>query len=870
MSEPYIDSKWNKDRKFPLRRFLVAGFPVLLIIVAVVFSPFKACNSLGKEGQKNVYSPGQENIGFVKKSNELFEILLQNVDNSVEPTNLETLNKYYRAIDFDLPYASDNVACINGSDLRVVRIHQDCIPEKFREFFFNSRLPQLLEQQSEKICETYFKITLQSKSKGMNKKLLVKSIKLIPSMFKVALGKEPWNGTIYANGNCLFTTANSVFLTIGNAFLPLHRNKKEGLHNSCKLVLDGDFLYSAGTDKQPLDYYNYYMDTYNSDGSVSIMLEGNKDVNICCVGDTLVIRSQFNFNYGDRLLRSGPSQRIAVKDGDKLIFYNGNNRKLAEFSINTDDPSRILSSLTHTSLGTSRYIISRNQTDLFTQQIIQGFCRALSNNDSIDDVHLSLEPFLSREFEKEIKDYLKELQIMTKSNTVAFPLNQKEPEFDISITIMDMATGQVLASPFYLSQFDKELKKDELQMTSRNVALSRRALGSTFKPLVGLASVLTRPDLLNLNTKGMYSNVNADKKDPKATAIFHGRKTLSWAKGTSHWDGTDFVNFIAHSDDVYPVSLVALALAEQGSYSQLPLEKAFEMKNGLLHLRKQQFSINDKFPHWLAELSGANYSDDMPANSDLFEDLKQGEEFWLNGVCPDVTNLHYDTFYDSEDLDFRHRLVTWVLGQGGNEWSCMSIGESWCRMLSKRDVHTRLLKYNSVFPLIRSHINDDQDLKSVTKTWNSFLDKFSLAQSLAVSGTTLRPMYDKVNGLNQDMALHGDSALVLFSKTGTPDSYLRDEVPMLNTRKRYLDVGLYTFALMRKSELQKIKDNKPAKGVVCVVRLTRSYKCMKCGISGKCENCLKGSGFWGNTARDFFVSTPRRLKKLYKMTESYL
>lgn len=885
MSEPNIDPKWNKEREFPLRRFLVAGVPVLLIAIAVLLSPFKSCNSLGEQGIKNVYSPGQQNIGFVKKSNDLFKILLQKTDTLIVPVDLESLNKHYLAFEFDLPYAADDVACIKGTDLRVVGIHQDYIPEEYREFFFNSRLPQLLKQQSEEISETFFKISLRSHSIGMRKRMSVESIKLIPSMFKVALTKDPWTGTIYANENCLFTKENSVFLTFANTILPLHKKERECLHNSYNLVLDNSDIYLPGKKKSQLDYYQYYIDTYNSDRSVSIMLENNRDVNICCVGDSLIISSLFNFNQGKRKLTAGKNQKIAIKDGDKLIFYSDNNHKIAEFTVNTEDPSLVLSSLTHSSLGTSRYVISKNQTDLFTQQMIRSFCRSLSNKDSIKDVRLSLDPFLSREFEIEIRNYLNKLQSDAKVNTKGFPKNQKESEFDISITIMDMATGQVLASPFYMSQFDKERKTDDLKMTSRNVALSRRSLGSTFKPILSLAAVQSNPDLLDLNTFGMYSDFNLDKTDPKATAKFHGRLTKSWAKGTTHWFGTDFVNFIAHSDDVYPVSLAALALsqAKKSQFSILPVGESnvFIMSNNKLRFNHGQFQSDQPFPHWLALLSGANLFNNIPISSYLFEGLFNESDNIPNEICPDATNLHYDTFYDSDNMDFRDKLVPWVLGQGGNEWSCMSIAESWCRIINKRDIHSRFVKYNSMPSLLIAKndqnyysIKPNQNFQGVMNAWNQFLDKFEASQKIPgpPKVMTLYPMYLKINELNRVLGLQNGNELVLFSKTGTPDAYVRDEVPMLNARKRYLDVGVYTFALIKKKELQKIKnkDPKPGKGIVCVIRLTRSYKCMSCGKNEKCDTCLNANGFWGSTARDFFVSKPERLRKLYKMTEKYL
>lgn len=881
MSEPHIDPKWNKDREFPLRRFLVAGVAVLLIILAILLSLFKSCNSLGEQGKKTVYSPGQQNIGFVKKANDLFRILLEKTDDTLVPTDLESLNRHYLALEFDLPYAADNVASIEGADLRLVGIHPDYIPENYRKFFFNSRLPQLLKQQSEKISETYFKISLRSQSSGLRKSMSVKSVELIPSMFKVALTKAPWTGTIYANGNCLFTKENSVFLTVGNTVLPLHKNRKDGLDDSYRLVLDNSDLYRcSGNKKLAFDYYRYFTETYNSDRSVSITLDGGKDVNICCVQDTLVISSHLNFNQGKRKLTAGGNRKMAVKDGDKLIFYSDDNRKLAEICVNTEDPSLVLSSLTHSALGTSRYVISKNQTDLFTQQMIRSFCRSLSGKENVEDVHLSLDPFLSREFEAEIKDYLAELQNLAKADTANFPRNQIDAAFDISLTIMDMATGQVIASPFYVSQFDKEKKTDELRMTTRNVALNRRYLGSVFKPILALAAVQVNPNLLGLNTVGKYSNVNLDRNNPSATANFHGRKTKTWAKESSpsHWNGTDFVNFIAHSDDVYPVSLAALALARlKENFHTLPVDgtNAFCMTNGRLALNSGQFQNDRPFPHWLSLLSGANYSHDIPVSSYLFEGLFNDFDAVPNEICPDATNLHYDSFTKDENTDFRDKLVPWVLGQGSNEWSCMSIAESWCRMLSKRDVHTRYVRNNSLPSLLVGEheqnyysVNRDQEFRGSMRSWNGFLEKFEAAQGMP---GTLQKMNQTVSQLNSTLGLEGNDELVLFSKTGTPDAYVRDEVPMLNARKRYLDVGVYAFALMRRSELNKIKMPvpEPGKGIVCVVRLTRSYKCMNCTAAKKCQNCSVAGGFWGSTARDFFVSKRERLVKLYKMTEKY-
>lgn len=91
-------------------------------------------------------------------------------------------------------------------------------------FYYNSRLPQLLQQQKDKIAETYFRISCQGldydKSKG-KKPIKVTKVEIIPSMFKVALTKDPWVGTVEGAQNCLFDEDNAVFLNFGNSILPL-------------------------------------------------------------------------------------------------------------------------------------------------------------------------------------------------------------------------------------------------------------------------------------------------------------------------------------------------------------------------------------------------------------------------------------------------------------------------------------------------------------------------------------------------------------------------------------------------------------------------------------------------------------------------
>ena len=125
-------------------------------------------------------------------------------------------------------------------------------------------------------------------------------------------------------------------------------------------------------------------------------------------------------------------------------------------------------------------------------------------------------------------------------------------------------------------------------------------------------------------------------------------------------------------------------------------------------------------------------------------------------------------------------------------------------------------------------------------------------------------MYNKVREV--------DNRLMLFSKTGTPNAYVRYEFPMLGGNNRYMDVGMFTFALVDSTVYRNnIKRNLPGRGIACVVRITRSYECDACRRKGKiCEACEPYWGIDSSIARNFFSASRNRLQKLIDMTRNYL
>jgi len=283
----------------------------------------------------------------------------------------------------------------------------------------------------------------------------------------------------------------------------------------------------------------------------------------------------------------------------------------------------------------------------------------------------------------------------------------------------------------------------------------------------------------------------------------------------------------------------------------------------------------------LGDESKVNAKYKQMTDIDLFRDIIKYTDdpdtlltrtFGLQEILPDQTQLRMNRFYDGDD--FRGLLVPWALGQGDNMWNCVKIAEAWARMVSKRDVKASFIHIpdRQSAPLVAKEKTDAgngiiciETKADLNATWNTFLDKFHEAQSYSGTSATLNGMNNTVKSIAPN--------LMLFSKTGTPDAYIRYEYPILGGTNRYMDVGMYTFALVEKDVFEsKIKKNLPAKGIICVLRITRSYECNSCrksegGVCGKCEK------FWGiksKHASDFFVQSPNRLRKLIDMTRTYI
>ncbi|MBR3799340.1 MAG: hypothetical protein IKK36_10580 [Bacteroidales bacterium] len=879
-------------RAFPM---LILIFLLVLIIIGVVGLNK---NSLGEDAEKSVYMRNKDE-GFFRHSKALFSELLLFEKADVQVKSIDDLNKKYPAFKFSLPYLEDSLTFTHVVDIRCVGINENYLDSltnnDLKVFYYNSRLPQLFKLQEKEMGNVLLKIDYDKN------KLKIRHIRLIPSMFKVPLDKIRWKSTIYGQESPLFPNDSTIFFSWGRTVAPI-RIGAEG--NNLSIINDTSvssekymLIVNGNNDvKLPHNGYYEYCEYYKNNCPRLILyldyldgcrnIGGNRKIalRICIksVNDKLKVFLRYekldnndvsafvytedgSYELKDWQKHGDETDVVDFVDGMKIVICD-NKEKYAEFILSKQNPMCILSSEIKTNKGYERYIINECYTDIFTQQLLRGLNSALPYCDYNEDITLSLDPILAHEMENEMRLYLEKLkgEFSGKDKKCGGAL------WDMSLTIMDLESGNVLAAPCISDRVD--MLSGSLKYAQRNTALQRRHIGSTFKPLLALAAVLTNKSLLNLDTRdNKYSYGNP--------CDFLGTKVGQWARPnskTDHWKGCNFKEFISRSDDVYPAALVALCMNGFGlenlcnkrtlkrypsnsifkdNYSGYLAIKSYEDKElGDYSLFKILDILYDVYAYGEGDRSGDTSR--MPETY-VWRKLKRYDydSLAMDIITPDYTNMNYNKTLQVRNASFKGQWVPWILGQGGNDWSCIKLAEAYSRMVSKKKVRASFVsgasQNESLDSILCSHPDvgktHERDLAYIKNAWNGFLHIFAEAQK---EGTLLKPMYEAMKIV--------DGNLVLFSKTGTPDQYERLEDAVIDGEKQNLDVAYYCFGLMTKDSYNKVKAGKQPKGIVCVIRITR-----------KLVKKESGDGLWSFHARNFFSNDYNRLKKFYEMTKIY-
>ena len=871
-----IVKNWFHDYK----KLTIWSIAVLVLII-IGFTLFKGKTSLGRLSKETVYTPTSDK-GFILKANNLLQALVDQGNNEhadIRPRSMAELQRRYPALRFALPYGESNEGGARASDIRLVGIVADSIrSEKDRDFYYNSDIPKLLQRQLDNLGDRMFRISFASTSTNSHG-LTITCIRVQPGMFRVALDKQRWTGDIFCAENALFPDSTHCFLVWGQTSVPIRlRPMGDTRRGMLKVVKPNPTTHQLETSEanrsHTIDYFNLYK-AYQSDSTtLCLRLPGSNDCGIYLdyvTADSISIKAVGCYcqPYGAQgaLTIATPKQpyergqRYAIGDHLRLVISRTPlpSAILCEATIVRQSPMRILSTQVRSRAGLKRHNMAASQTDRFTQQILRGL--ATTMNDEVCDttITISIDPLLSREMEKELKLYTDNV-LRNKKDKNGNRMFYDDDHWEVSLTVMDMATGAVVAAPYYRTT-DRSVDYD-LAISRKNPALIRRYIGSTFKPLVALAAVLTDPSLLNLTTVGDYHlDKPGDGKKDKGRATFYNHPTTAWSSfgsAADFWKGCPSMEkFISNSDDVYPVALVAKALGMDRQVGNPFVYTTHEVR---LRERENFTWAHAPFISTLTHLYSIpspmdyNLNDSLQMEYYTWENMRvdSTSRFGLDNVSPDPTLLYYDNF-NSPAATLQNELSTWVLGQGSNEWNCLKLAEAWSRLLTKRKVRTSF-----VVPR-QSQRPEDLTKGYDTAAWNSFLEILRNAQD---KGSLLPRMQNAISALNRSENI-ADS-LILFGKTGTPENYLREEWKTVQGRTYWLDMGLYCMGLMPASSYQSVRSDNGGSGLMCVVCITR--------LSNHADvtRVADKRGIQSSDAREFFASNQQRLRKFYTLAKPYL
>lgn len=798
-------------------------------------------NSFLKYSDKDYYTP----IGFTKKVNAMLESALkdhQNINYTVD-----SINFFYNRLKFSCSYDSSNIV----GTLQISLDTFICADSSEVQFYYNSYLKDVIEDQREHPDRQYFYV----KYKPQYPYEIV-SITINPSLYKLKLGNESWNGNVNYNEPFKQIEDNIIFLVFSKNFLPLFPSDD----------------YNPGDARFDISYHNdIFSDNQEHNDTLTIKHDlikfyQKRDTALRVYFDSRALASSPNITFKNQThscalqFNNIDSGYIHYKDGSfqpiinnirndtveiqnvnlpvKIEFKHGNNR--INFIITDKSPMSIASAPANSFQPQKRLHPNDDYTDWFCKQFINTLDNGLPANTLPKEINLSLNPLLSKYLQDEMKEHIRDIKAIPSVRNYSNP----EDIFQMSVCLIDNRTGEIMTAPNYSTQFDASTVDNILN--TKNFNLTKHFIGSTFKPLLANAASIKFPNLRNFRLSVNDENTFLHSTNNECRILGYPIRPFSSGLGYNKTTGTENsfwgdyrnmsrIEFLRHSHDLYPIELGMLALTEEGdpSYRYIVSENAnlealknlFVLNtlnnhhhNNKLNVQDNRTTIDDMKNSslfiLLSRLYNVNLSNTYDKNLLTWEYRydtallpKMFKLLHAETILPEATSLNADILgTDITSDEFTH-FSTWVLGQGKNEWNNLKLAEAYARLFTKKNVQISYWNgrsENFIFPQITtdSIFNRNYQIYTaqniVNAEWHNFLTDFRVAQfgsDLLTPATT---------SLNRAIAQLGNNLginagrLTITGKTGTPGNFERGRKYITRNTDNTIvyDEGLYAFSIM--------------------------------------------------------------------------
>ena len=834
---------------------IVLIFIILLAVISIFIG--LSSGSYLSHAAKKTYRPNVEaGHGFEGRVNALLAKLLQDTSAS-HSYSINNLNSHYKSLRFIIPKV-DGSELINKNSIRLIGVFPST--EEDKNFLYNSYLSDILINQSKNLSNALFRIKLNEKT------LRIESIIVEPNLYNLVLKSSNRNNNFAItnpyfkldnkvlfvinelNTIPLFTSANNNWLRLGdNPKLQINNNNivsfdESGKHSTRFNPISNAFaLYTKAKENKAMSFQIEntisIIRIYNNDGNLELILDNFDKV-------VLVDKSKTNSSCKRGTLISINRSQLPIK----LLCYSPNNQ-YHEFKI-TDN---LLSQ--KGSVDVIKWNGNSTSSDFFTNQTIT----ALNNIDEKFTTKANkvscINPLLSKSLEESLKNKVTQLKN-----------DYPDDIIQISMALMDINTGELLAAPYYSSEFnDKFFNISDV----KNYNFTKHFIGSTFKPLLSNASSIVYPKIGSFALGNSAFNVDTDRR--RCNLLGYPFNTIPFSKDGKLWTScNNRVEFLARSHDLYPIIQTMLALTEKGDTAYNSLKKNgftpnLRKLNGSVSSRYFSYSTNTKIKqierstlaNCVSDLYGIpnqdiSYTDDLMYHQ-LYDSTLIGlnKKNIPNSILPEkvtlnanlLGNININDPYNNTEFT---SLTSWILGQGANEWTNIHLAQAYARLFSKKNTIMTLWQNKQLAkPITTAHTYEPG---YVNASWSNFLDDFKKANSLGDLLPNAQTQFSSALALSGSFI---NKSLNLVGKTGTPNNYPRRTIYLdKGGSTQFYDEGLFAFGIL--SDYNTIN----TKGITGVVYIKR--------IAGKRP---KVDGINSGVARDFLSADV--LKNILFFTQNH-
>jgi hypothetical protein len=838
----------NLKRWTLVRCVLVCLFLVLGGLAYQFFWNFK--NSFLKFHNASQYKPVMaEHTGFYGRANDiLMRALKDRYDVAYDLGNLAGL---YKRLEFYYPPKQDDYLA-SPEDIRLIGFKPN---REERGFYFNSYLSTLINLQRSDLTNRYFNIEFDSLRRE------IKRITVDSTLYNLSLQNNNWKGTITFPDPFEQVAPDSRYLIFEHRFLPLFKsNFDTTLFYNSEPKNWQEITASVPVKFELSDYERFFNDLNQVDQALSkpYLLRYNSSepfsessIRLLNTGKQLLIQTRAT----DITILGGNRKIVANRDTTlplpsepgliKLILRTRDRKKEYTAYVVKSSPFSKGSTPQNDGNTNQRLHLDTASLDLFAAQALHQLEIGVTEKDPVNTVALSNNVLLSKYLENKIKQ---KVELLRRDRAI---IAGDDDEFEMSMCLLDIATGEVVAAPFYGSTFPKN-NVDEFT-NRRNFNFVRHNIGSTFKPLLSLAAVLKYPSLANfilLPTETKWLSPVKCQVLGYPTMPYgidrqtHLPRNIFWPVAP-----VDRTQFLYASHDNYPVALTMLALTERSdkkAFSALTKAGGHNAEfNNLYRLNGCTSSSRLVLPSFysgtmLKDVASSSFVNLVSNLYDIASNIKDSTFRTItydSGVLrnlathrnsffqlyPDLSNLGTAYFGNasSDTTDFR-KLELFVLGEQNNVWSNVKLAEAYSRALSKHKVEASLLQNSMQKPaylfaapgaLFHGKDGDHYSFPVTTddmeSAWAAFMSDWRKAVVSTGNGQPLlKPAYD-----NFCAGVPGHEQYYFYCKTGTPEAFndlINDKIYKKGKKRIWCNEGLFAFGITN-------HDQKYPKGLVGVV-----------------------------------------------------